>query len=76
MRQYLLADGRKAKAPQQSVDGFYDKRAFSILREAINLGCLPAFNSKGSIDFRAISPVVAEVCVLDVLAGVIEVDSR
>lgn len=78
MRQFLLPDGRKVKAPQQSTDGFYDKRAFSILKEATNLGCLPALahHSASTIDFRTIPPVIAEVHLLDILSGIVELDSR
>ena len=78
MRQFLLVDGRKAATPQQSVHGFYDKRAFAILREAMNMGCLPALKlgSGGSINLRGTPPVVAEVFFLEVLAGVVEGERR
>lgn len=78
MRHFLLVDGRKAATPQQSVHGFYDKRAFAILREAMNMGCLPALKlgSGGSINLRGTPPVVAEVFFLEVLAGVVEGERR
>ena len=78
MRQFLLVDGRKGAAPQQSVHGFYDKRAFAILREAMNMGCLPALKlgSGGSINLRGTPPVVAEVFFLEVLATVVEGERR
>ena len=78
MRQFLLADGRQAVAPQHSADGFYDKRAFAILKEAANLGCLPSFKlgKAGLIDLRGVPPIVAEVFFLDVLAGVVDGDPR
>lgn len=78
MRQYLLADGRKATAPQQSAQGLYDKRAFAILRESIAMGCLPAFkqNTLGLINLKGVPPVVAEVYFLDVLSGLVEGDRR
>ena len=65
-------------APQQSADGFYDKRAFAILKEAISFGCLPAFKlgKAGLIDLRGVPPIVAEVFFLDILAGVVDGDPR
>jgi hypothetical protein len=78
MREYLLPDGRKSATPQHSTDGLYDKRAFSVLEEAMGIGCLPSFKpgSEGFIELRGIPPAIAEVLVLKVLAAVAESQSR
>ena len=73
-----MADGRKSAAPRQSPHGFYDKRAFAIMKEAINLGCLPVFKqgTAGLINLKGVPPVIAEVLFLDVLTGLVEGDPR
>lgn len=75
MRLYRLPDGRKASAPQHSVDGIYERRAISVLEEATAQGVLPPLGKHAKstvVDLRGIPPVVAEVHVLSLLASLIQ----
>lgn len=68
-----MPDGRKASAPQYSVDGIFEKRAFGVLEEAIALGILPCFKTgKETVDLQGMPPNVAAVYVLEVLASLAE----
>ena len=68
-----MPDGRKASAPQHSVDGIFEKRAFGVLEEAIALGILPCFKTgKETVDLQGMPPNVAAVYVLEVLASLAE----